>query len=121
VTATTVGYGDVTPVTPAGRVIAVVLMMLGISIVSVITANIAAVLVDAEAESEMERLEAKIDELIAVLAVSSGELEISLPDRPAGNRAAAGEVDGASERAQALKVDWSGHSLESSREAADER
>ena len=39
-TLTTVGYGDVTPVTTEGRVAAAVLMLLGISLCSAITATV---------------------------------------------------------------------------------
>jgi voltage-gated potassium channel len=40
VTITTVGYGDVAPVTPEGRVAASVLMLLGMGLFSAITATI---------------------------------------------------------------------------------
>lgn len=63
VTCTTVGYGDIAPITPGGRVVAVALMLLGISIVSVITANIASVMVEEDTESDIDRLETKIDKL----------------------------------------------------------
>lgn len=44
-TVTTVGYGDVYPVTTAGRLIAVVLMVVGIAMVGAVTASVAAWLV----------------------------------------------------------------------------
>lgn len=46
VTMTTVGYGDVVPKTPGGRVAAIVLMFSGVIFLSLITATIASVLVE---------------------------------------------------------------------------
>jgi voltage-gated potassium channel len=46
VTMTTVGYGDVTPKTQQGRVIATVLMFAGVSILALISASIASFLVE---------------------------------------------------------------------------
>ena len=40
-TVTTVGYGDITPITPEGRMIAVVLMVTGIGVIGVFTATVA--------------------------------------------------------------------------------
>jgi len=72
-TITTVGYGDKFPVTPEGRGIAVLLMFVGISLFSLITANVAAFLVQPKEEEavasldevleQLRRLEAKVDEL----------------------------------------------------------
>jgi voltage-gated potassium channel len=41
VTATTVGYGDISPSTTAGRIIAILLMVTGISAMSMVTASVA--------------------------------------------------------------------------------
>jgi voltage-gated potassium channel len=85
VTVTTVGYGDITPVTVTGRVIAAGLMVVGIALLGVVTASVAAWFVrltgdrDDEEKAEeapgsaadvrrlnrkVERLEAKIDRLL---------------------------------------------------------
>jgi voltage-gated potassium channel len=71
-TVTTVGYGDKFPVTPEGKAIAVFLMVLGITVFSLLTANIAAFLVRPKGESgatlddvlaKLERVEAQLAEL----------------------------------------------------------
>ena len=41
VTVITVGYGDYTPVTPAGRVLAVILMFVGVGVIAIFTASVA--------------------------------------------------------------------------------
>ncbi|MFC7879863.1 potassium channel family protein [Isoptericola sp. NPDC057391] len=46
VTITTVGYGDLAPVTPAGRVVAVCLMLGGIALLGVVTATLSSWLVE---------------------------------------------------------------------------
>jgi voltage-gated potassium channel len=51
-TVTTVGYGDVYPVTDAGRVIAVLLMIGGISLVGVVTASLASWIIQRVAEED---------------------------------------------------------------------
>lgn len=63
VTCTTVGYGDFAPVSPGGRGVAVILMLLGVSLISVITANIASFLVDTELADEHDELLRRFDEL----------------------------------------------------------
>ncbi|MDE0100260.1 MAG: potassium channel family protein, partial [Truepera sp.] len=44
-TVTTVGYGDVTPVTAVGRIVATVLMFGGIGLFGALTANLASFIV----------------------------------------------------------------------------
>ena len=51
-TVTTVGYGDLSPVTGWGRVVAVVLMIGGISLVGVVTATLASWIVQRVAEED---------------------------------------------------------------------
>jgi len=53
-TVTTIGYGDVYPVTNTGRVIAVLLMVGGISLVGVVTAALASWIIERVAEEETE-------------------------------------------------------------------
>ena len=54
VTVTTVGYGDVYPVTHVGRMVAFALMLVGVSMIGVITASIAAWFVGREQEVESD-------------------------------------------------------------------
>jgi voltage-gated potassium channel len=61
-TVTTVGYGDLFPVTPAGRGIAAFLMLSGIALFGVLTANIAAFFV--EQDQEDDALIGKVDEVL---------------------------------------------------------
>jgi voltage-gated potassium channel len=72
VTATTVGYGDVSPVTLEGRLIAVVLMLTGIGVIGVFTATVATAFFEEDKESELtaisarlESIEGKLNELIS--------------------------------------------------------
>jgi voltage-gated potassium channel len=90
VTATTVGYGDVSPVTWQGRVIAAMMMLSGIGVIGVFTATVASLFFGRDKEEDvggvearLARLEDKIDRLLA-------EQEAA--------RAAAGDRDGTARR-----------------------
>lgn len=72
VTATTVGYGDVSPVTSEGRVLAVVLMLTGIGVIGVFTAALASFFLEqggntSDIEVRLGRLEGKVDDLVSML------------------------------------------------------
>jgi voltage-gated potassium channel len=80
-TITTVGYGDMYPVTPIGRLVAAALMMSGIAVLGVVTASIASWLVQrvedtaetvAEAVEEPVRIE--VAELVAEIAALRREI-----------------------------------------------
>ena len=53
-TAATVGYGDIVPSTPASRAFAVAVVLLGLAILSLVTASVAAMFVETE-ERQIER------------------------------------------------------------------
>src|SRR5262245_46796867 len=70
-TVTTVGYGDVTPVEPAGRVLASALMIVGFASLSLLTGVIASLLVNrrttAQALSGVDRVEERLTEIERLL------------------------------------------------------
>jgi voltage-gated potassium channel len=79
VTVTTVGYGDLTPHTVAGKIVAILLMMVGIDFLAVLTGTIAARFVQTDTDSKevletLRRLEGDIAELKARLPASSASV-----------------------------------------------
>ena len=73
-TVTTVGYGDVTPKHPSGRLIAVIVMLQGIAFLAIVTAAITSTFVaratkeheaaeESEEMTELKKIEARFDDL----------------------------------------------------------
>jgi voltage-gated potassium channel len=79
-TVTTVGYGDNVPTTLAGRLVAVLVMLLGIGFLTVITASITSTFVsrsrreparsgaDAETAEQLRQLDRRLERIEAALA-----------------------------------------------------
>jgi voltage-gated potassium channel len=67
-TVTTVGYGDIVPHSVAGRIVAVVLMLTGLSLIPTITSVVVSVLVSKRASAEHVELDRERDESTATLA-----------------------------------------------------
>ena len=66
-TVTTVGYGDTYPVTLIGRGVATFLMLIGIGLFGVLTANVAAYFVETAQDQSHDRATEPIEEVLAEL------------------------------------------------------
>ncbi|MGB5113450.1 MAG: potassium channel family protein [Mycobacterium sp.] len=83
-TITTVGYGDMYPVTVTGRVIAVLLMIGGISLIGVITATVASWIVERVSEEDSANRAAtasQIDDLRDEIRQLAVQLQMRQDDR----------------------------------------
>lgn len=81
VTVTTVGYGDLYPVTEVGRITAAALMLLGIGFVAFITASVAAHFVGEEEDTvadEVRRLHERLDRIEHALTRRPAEVSAGL-------------------------------------------
>jgi voltage-gated potassium channel len=80
VTVTTVGYGDKYPVSPGGRGLAVVLMLVGIGLISVLTATAASYFVEEKADQQKAKLNQRLDRIEAMLARALAPPDKTGPD-----------------------------------------
>ena len=78
ITGATVGYGDLVPSTPASRIFAVFIVLLGYAIFSVVTASIAALFVGEDEKRLAKDLHADMRALRSEIASLRGELWLSL-------------------------------------------
>jgi voltage-gated potassium channel Kch len=90
-TVTTVGYGDVTPKNPSGRIVAILMMLWGIAFLAVTTAAITSTFV-ARASKERERAQAadeddagvRVEARLVSIDQQLGRLEKMLSNRSVG-------------------------------------
>jgi voltage-gated potassium channel len=74
-TAATVGYGDIVPSTPASRAFSVLVVLLGLAVLSMVTASVAAMFVETE-ERKIERdLMLEIGALRAEIGIMHNQLK----------------------------------------------
>lgn len=59
-TAATVGYGDLVPHTPASRLFSVLVVLLGLAVLSLVTASLSAIFVEKEVEAEERAIEKEL-------------------------------------------------------------
>jgi voltage-gated potassium channel len=86
-TVTTVGYGDVVPVTMAGRITATMVMLLGISVLGAVTAGISASVIrqSGHQQSPSQQVLNEIAELKSMVAALQAHAGITAPPAPPSN------------------------------------
>ena len=67
VTVTTVGYGDVVPEDPAGRIVGALLMLTGLSLIPTLTSMVVSVLISKRARAQTEEFDRALVESTAML------------------------------------------------------
>jgi voltage-gated potassium channel len=73
VTVTTVGYGDITPVSVPGRIAAGVIMLAGLGLISTLSASIAAYFVDQGKQSGLAQIEDRLERIERILNQGAAE------------------------------------------------
>ena len=83
-TAATVGYGDLVPSTHASRLFSVVVVLLGLAVLSLVTASLSAIFMEKEVEAEERQIEKDLMREIRHLRQEVAELrrDIAPSDRP---------------------------------------
>lgn len=79
-TMSTVGYGDVVPESPAGRLFGALLILFGVVLVSLLTANMSAFIIGSDVK-KVEREEHHADELLKDIAARLERIERKLAEQ----------------------------------------
>jgi len=74
-TAATVGYGDLVPSTPVSRMFSVGVVLLGLAVLSLVTASLAAIFVERDVEQEERQIERELMREIRALRAEVRELQ----------------------------------------------
>jgi voltage-gated potassium channel len=74
-TVTTVGYGDVTPASPVGRVVATLVMLTGLGFITIVTAAITSTFVASRQRASKAAESAEADNHNAELVAINGRLD----------------------------------------------
>jgi voltage-gated potassium channel len=77
-TAATVGYGDLVPGTLASRAFAVVVVLLGLAVLSLATASLAAIFVEQDVEAEERKLERELMHELRLLRAEVQEIKAKM-------------------------------------------
>lgn len=77
-TAATVGYGDLVPTTPLSRLFSVLVVLLGLAVLSLVTASLSAIFVEDEVETEERQIEAELRSELGALRAEVRALRAEL-------------------------------------------
>jgi len=84
-TVTTVGYGDIVPESPEGRVVASALMLVGLALIPTLTSLVVSTLIGKRTRAQQEELDRQGKEHAAALARIEGHLaRLSEGNQPSG-------------------------------------
>lgn len=83
VTATTVGYGDISPQTVWGRLVAVLVMMTGVGLTSTLAASVAAYFVSQESNADLRSISKQLERIEKQLEAMSASQNSGMNQRSA--------------------------------------